>query len=277
MKKPYRTRNRYTTFLKAGRIIAERIAGLDGVVGILGTGSIGRKFGDQYSDLDMIVYAHSNAVRKLDNLLCCGWTSWKGLEFDIPVVSYERALREKVPSAYWTQVRRWDHQNSQILYDTNRRIERLLSEKLVYPDHERRKLLARYQDQVHEYLVFFPELWAERGQLYNVVDSLFRAVQSIILWIYAKNRVFEPYIAKWLFYHLEVKAVPEHVHLETLTEIYTTPTRDLRKAMQIRQRLLDLCEQIELKWDVYGFAEAHERSRRNWAKLPAATKEILSW
>jgi predicted nucleotidyltransferase len=277
MRKSYRTRNRHATFLKAGRIISARIAKLDGVVGILGTGSIGRKFGDQYSDLDLIVYAHAKAVRKLDRLLCCRCTGWKGMEFDIPVVSYERALREKVPSSYWSQVIRWDRQNSEILYDTQQRIEKLLGEKLVYPDSEQQKLLNRYRHRTHECLVFYPELWAERGQLHNVVDSLFRAVQNIVLWIYAKNRVFEPYVAKWLFYHLEVKAVPEHVHLKTLTEVYTTPTRDLKTATQIRQRLLDVCNIIGLKWDVYGYAEAHERSSKNWEKLPQATKDILGW
>ena len=63
---PYHGSNRYRTFLKAGKIIAGKIAEMDGVVGVLGTGSIGRKFGDRFSDLDMTVYAHTEAVRRLD-------------------------------------------------------------------------------------------------------------------------------------------------------------------------------------------------------------------
>lgn len=277
MSGPYRGKNRYPTFLKAGRTIAGKISELEGVIGILGTGSIGRRFGDEFSDLDLTVYAHSSAVRRLDRLVGIGWTGYKGVSFDILVVSYERALKAGVPSAFWSQIERWHQENSQILFDTDDRIKRLLRQKLVYPDRERTKLLKRYHENVHEHLVFFPELWAERGCLYNVIDALTRGVTFIVLWIYAKNRVFEPYMEKWPFYHLETKNVPEHVHLEVLTEIYTKSVRTVAGAMRIRRKLLQLCDQIGLQWEVYGCAEAHERCERNWSTVSEETKRLLSW
>ncbi|MDH4157294.1 MAG: hypothetical protein OEW00_08475 [candidate division Zixibacteria bacterium] len=274
---PYRGKNRYPTFLKAGKTIAAKVSRLQGVVGILGTGSIGRRFGDEFSDLDLTVYAHSDAVKRLGRLVGVGWTGYKGVSYDIPVVSYEKALKAGVPSAFWSQIERWHQENSQILFDTDNRVKRLLQQKLVYADREQKKLMRRYHEAVHEHLVFFPELWAKRGHLYNVIDALTRGVTFIVLWIYAKNRVFEPYMEKWPFYHLEMKNVPEYVHLEALTEIYTRPLRTVAGAMRIRRKLLDLCDQIGLQWEVYSCAEAHQRCEQNWGKVSEETKRLLSW
>lgn len=273
----YRGSNRYRTFLKAGKIIAAKIAPLPGVVGVLGAGSIGRRFGDKYSDLDLIVYAHHHARQRLERLVSVGWTSYRGMDFDIPVMCYETAVKAKVPSKYWTQVVRWDHQQSQILHDTDNRIRRLLQEKLIYPEEERKRLLDKCQQEVHEHLVFLPELWADRGSLYNVIDTLMRGVQSMVLWIYAKNKVFEPHVGKWLFFHLETKAVPEHEFLDELTQVHGTVVRSTAGAMRIRENLLGVCDRIGLKWEVYSWSEAHRRCVSNWEKASQKTKAILKW
>jgi predicted nucleotidyltransferase len=277
MPSPYKGPNRYRTFLKAGKIISKKIAALDGVVGILGTGSIGRKFGDKYSDLDLLVYAHSKAVKRLDKLISIGFISYKGLEYDIEMITYEEALKAKSPSDFWNQLRRWDQQNSQILYDSNNRIKNLLAEKLVYPDWEQKKLLRKYQYQVDELLVYFPEMWANRGQLYNIIDSLTQAVHSIVLWIYAKNKAFEPYLPKWPFFHLENGTVPEAKYLDSLVEIYTRPIRSQATAMHVRKKLLKVCNQIGMKFEFNGFTDVHQRTKANWKKIPEKSKEILKW
>ncbi|UCG61477.1 MAG: DUF4037 domain-containing protein [Candidatus Zixiibacteriota bacterium] len=273
----YRGKNSYRTFLKAGRSIAGKIARLDGVIGILGTGSIGRRFGDRFSDLDLVVYAHSDSIKRLRRLVSVGWTGYKGMEFDIPVESFERALAARVPSRFWTQVRRWDHQISQILHDTNGQIKKLLRDKLVYPEREQKELLERYRGEIQEHLVFLPELWASRGRPYNVNHALMRAVEKIVLWIYARNKLFEPYTAKWLFYHLEVKAVPEHVHLGALTEVFTQPTRSISGALRLRRKLLRLCDRVGLKWEINSYSEAHRRAIENWARVSEETRKLLKW
>lgn len=277
MPSPYKGPNRYRTFLKAGKIIAKKISALDGVVGILGTGSIGRKFGDKYSDLDLLVYAHSRAFNRLERLISIGFISYKGIEYDIPVISYEKALKAKSPSDFWNQLRRWDQQNSQILYDSDNRLKKLLKEKLVYPDWEQKKLLKKYQQRVDELLVYFPEMWARRGKLYNVIDALTQAVHSIVLWIYAKNKVFEPYATKWPFFHLENGNVPEAKYLESLVEIYTTTIKSHAAAMRIRKKLLKVCEQIGLEFEHDGFADVHPITKENWKKVPEESKKILKW
>ena len=273
----YHGKNRYRTFLKAGKTITAKIAELDGVVGVLGTGSIGRKFGDYYSDLDLIVYAEKRTRRELARLIEHPLIGCKNMLYDIPVVEYEKALKAPVPSKLWSQVVRWDRSNGEILFDSKGRLRALLEQKLVYPDSEQQKLMARYRRHAHEHVVFYPPMWAERGQLYNVVDSLFRAVEDIVLWIYAKNKLFEPYLIKWLFFHLETGAVPESRYLSALTEVYTKGIRTISAAMRARKRLLQVCEEIGLRWDIYSEEEALERGARRWDELPPESQRLLEW
>jgi len=273
----YRGKNKYRTFLKAGKTITEKIARLDGVVGVLGTGSIGRKFGDYYSDLDSIVYAEKASLKELRRMIEHPLIGYKNMLYDIPVVDYEKALKAPVPSKLWSQVVRWDRSNGEILYDSEGRLRTLLEQKLVYPDSEQQKLMARYRRKAHENVVFYPPMWAERGQLYNVVDSLFRAVEDIVLWIYAKNKLFEPYLIKWLFFHLETGAAPESRQLPVLTEVYTRGIRTVSEAMKVRQRLLQMCEGIGLYWDIHSEEEALERGAIRWAKLPPECRRLLAW
>jgi len=273
----YGGRNRYRTFVKAGRTITAKIARLDGVVGVLGTGSIGRRFGDYYSDLDLIVYAHKGAVKDLRRLISIPLVGFKGMLYDIPVEDYEQALKAPVPSKMWSQVVRWDRQNGEVLYDSDGRLKALLEEKLVYPDTERQARLTRYRRRAHEHLVFYPPMWAERGQLYHVVDSLVRGVEETVLWIYAKNKLFEPYIAKWLFFHLENGAAPESRYLPVLTEVFTGGIRSLSAAMKLRERLLGVCAEIGLDWDIYSEEEALLRGKARWEKMSPESRRILEW
>jgi predicted nucleotidyltransferase len=276
MIQPYRGVNRFRSFLKAGRTLANKVANLDGVVGVLGTGAIGRGFGDRFSDLDLLVYARREAVASVRQVVSIDWISHRGMDYDIPTLDFDKALAAPAPSKHWSQVVRWDHQCSRVLYDPEGKIGELLRQKLVYPEAEQRRLLARYKQGIHEHLVFSPELWAERGRLYHVIDTLVRGVQQIVLYIYARNKVFEPYIDKWLFFHLETQAVPEFVHLDRLTRVLARPPKDIKQAMRLRADLLDLCGQLGLIYRCYSHAEAREIGEDDWRRASEKTREVLS-
>ena len=276
-KTAYEGKNIYQKHLRIGKILSDRIAKLDGVIGILGTGSIGRKYGDPHSDLDFIVYAKKEYVKSIEKLISYGWIAYKGVSYDLVVAEYEKACRARVPSSHWTQLRRWDFQYSQILHDTRGRVKKLLKEKLVYPDSEQEKLLKHYYWEIMEHLVFYPELWRDRGNLYNISDTLIRASQNIILWYYAKHKLFEPYIPKWSYFHFETRNVPRPELLKKIIVPVTNPVKSLKEAFKIRESLIDICQSIGIKFEMLSSAEADIKMEKNWEQLPDKVKELLSW
>ncbi len=273
----YKGVNRYDEFLSAARIIAGKISQIDGVVGILATGGIGRGYCDDFSDLDLIVYTDHSKVREIDKYIAVGWLRYKEIDLDTPVESYQKALNQKSPSKYWSQVMRWDRENSQLLFDTDDRIANLLKEKLVFPDWEQKKLLSAYRENVDEHLNYNFQLWEMRGSAINLADSLIRAAQSVILWIYARNKEFQPYLSKWLFYHMETGRVPEAKYFSVLKKAYLAPVANIGQGRKIRADLLKVCKRIGIELEYENLKALHDKEDNNWLKAKDKTKFYLSW
>jgi hypothetical protein len=278
VKKPgYKSANRYRKFLAASKRIAGKIATIDGVVGILATGGVGRGHCDDLSDLDLIVYADDAVVKDLNSYIAVGGLRFKGMELDTPVASYQKALKHKSPSRYWSQIMRWDRENSQILFDTDRRIENLLKAKLVFPDWEQKKLLKKHAHGVTDDLIYNFELWTKRGTPLNLSHILTQGAEHLILWIYARNKRFQPYLPKWLFYHLENGFVPESKYLSTIKLPFVSPATTVRDARKMRARLVDLAGKLGVDFEFRTVAQVHAEEENNWEKASDRTKSYLSW
>lgn len=275
--KAYRGGNRYDEFLKASKAIAGKVSEIPGVVGILATGGVGRGWCDDLSDLDLIVYARESRCREIDRYIGVGGLRHKGIELDTPVVPYERALRHKSPSAYWSQVRRWDRQNSRILFDPAGKIKSLLKAKLIFPEWERKKLMDRHSRKVNSFLIYDFTIWSKRGRPHNLAHVLLQGTEHLILWIYARNRQFQPYAPKWLFYHLETGRVPEARYLATIRRPFTASITTIGGARKIREDLLDLCDRMGLPFEYRSTGEVHGEEARNWEKAPEKTRRYLGW
>jgi len=273
----YHNTNRYREFLSAAKIISKKIARIRGVVGIIATGGIGRGYCDGYSDLDLIVYADDNRTKDIRNYIAVGWLAYKGIELDTPVESYQKALNHKSPSRYWSQVIRWDRENSKVLFDPNDKIKKLLEKKLVFPDWEQKRLLRKYCWEIELHLKHYFEMWEKRGEIVNLAQTLIRAAENIVLWIYAKNRKFQPYIPKWLFYHLENKAVSESQFFDIIKKPFLEPIETIRRARQIQKELLGFCEKIGLQYRFKDVKEILNKEGDNWKKATEKTKYYLSW
>lgn len=132
----YRNDNRRDEFLQAAKAVSKKISTIEGVVGILATGGIARGYCDDYADLDLVIYANEEKVVEIGNYIAVGWLMHKNIGLDTPVASYEKALRADAPSAYWSQVMRWDRQNTILLFDFENRIGDLLLENGQVPEAE---------------------------------------------------------------------------------------------------------------------------------------------
>ena len=273
----YKSKNRYQEFLHAAKIIAKKISKIDGVVGILATGGLGRGHCDDFSDLDLIVYVDDKKVKEIEKYIAVGFLRYKEIDFDTPVVSYQKALNEKSPSRLWSQVLRWDRENSQILFDRGGKIARLLKEKLVFPDSEQKRILSYHGQLVDDLLNYDFRLWAKRGEVINMAHCLVNAAEHMILWIYAKNKKFRPYTTKWLFYHLENNSVPEAKYFSIIRKAYLNPIKTVKQAKGVRDSLVKLSKKIGIKFYFEDLEALHKRSRENWKKAKEKTKFYLSW
>ena len=272
----YRGKNKFDEFLSAATTISGKISKIEGVVGILATGGLGRGFCEDHSDIDLIVYADKDKVREIGKYIAVG-VRYKGIDLDTPVVSYQMARDQKSPSRYWSQTMRWDRSNSSIMFDTRNRIRDMLKEKLVFPDSEQKRLLGKYRWAVEEYLVYNSETLERRGNLVNVSHALMHATENIILWIYAKNRRFQPYTPKWLFYHLENGFVPESRHMRTLQRPFLGPVKTVEQARAIRAELIGLCDKIGLRFKYRSVDEIFGTGDEKWGIASEKTKYYLSW
>ena len=260
----YTGKNRYNEFLSAAKIISKKISRVEGVMGVLATGGLGRGYCDDYSDLDLIVYVDDKKVKEIEKYIAVGYLRYKEIEFDTPVESYKKALNHKSPSKYWSQVMRWDRENSQILFDTEDKIKNLLKEKLVFPDWEQKKLLRRHRQGVEDHLKYNSGMWEKRGNPINLSDSLIRATEHLILWIYAKNKKFQPYIPKWLFYHLENDFVPESKYFDIIKKPYLNSLKTINQARKTKNELLKLGQKIGLKFGYENVEDLFAQNRNNW-------------
>lgn len=273
----YNSTNLNRQFIRAAKIIAGKISHIDGVVGIIAAGGIGRGHSDEFSDLDMIVYADSVRVKEIGKYIAVGQLYYKGIHFDIPVESYQKARRYKVPSSYWSQAVRWTLKNSRILHDTEDRVAGLLAEKVVFPDSERKKLMKRYRLEANEILNYMFPTWEARGEVYNLAHLLRLATESIMLWIYARNRKFQPYLVKWLFYHLENGFVPEARFFPVIKKVYVNQINNLARAGKIRKELIELCGKLGMDIHEEKWSEVIETNSNNWKKASVKTRYYLSW
>lgn len=273
----YRSPNLNRKFNRVAKIIAGKIAAIDGVIGIVATGGIGRGHSDEYSDLDLIVYADQKKYREIDKYIAIGQLHYKGIDFDTPVESYQKALRHRVPSAYWSQALRWTLENSRLLYDSGDMIAKMLSEKVVFPEAERRRLMHDYRHWTDEILNYMFPTWETRGEVYNLAHTLRQAMDNVILWIYAKNGRFQPYLRKWLFYYLENDMVPEARFFPRIKKVYVESIETKRQARQIRMDMIDLCSRIGMEIHEVKWQDVLKTNSRNWEEASEKTKFYLSW
>lgn len=273
----YKSRNLNAKFRRVAKIIAGKIAAIDGVIGIVAVGGIGRGHSDEFSDLDLIVYAEDAAWRDISRYIAIGQLNRKGIDFDIPVKSYTSAMRHKVPSAYWSQELRWTLQSALILHDTGSRIANMISSKVIFPEAERKKLVDDNCHWADEILNYMYPTWKQRGHTHNLAHLLRTAAEHIILWIYAHNGLFRPYMRKWPFYYLENDFVPEARHFSLIKRAFTAPITTRAEADRLRKDLFALCEKIHIGIEPIEWKDVVRKNMNNWKNASEKTKLYLSW
>ena len=119
---------------KAARVakeFAQRYMG-DGIVGIVFLGAIARGYFDYSADIDIALFKKRESEISLANQ----YLKVEELEIHCHLADYEAEL-----NAPWDMAKRWTYSQGRIFYDPQRKVERLLEDKVPLKPEERKWLL----------------------------------------------------------------------------------------------------------------------------------------
>lgn len=85
-----KSRNLNRRFGRPARIVSEKIPGVEGVVGMVAAGGIGRGHSDKFSSLDRIVSADESVARDTREYIAVVRLHDKEIRYDIPMESSRR-------------------------------------------------------------------------------------------------------------------------------------------------------------------------------------------
>lgn len=125
------TPNKITDLLSALDRTLPRFTSLNGVIGILLDGGLSRGYGDELSEIDVVVYLDKEHYTAYQNGVCpigLGIIVIDGFLYDIKLADYEAEAQKA-----WDSVGLWDLSYSKIIYDPEGKMAALMEEKLAKP------------------------------------------------------------------------------------------------------------------------------------------------
>lgn len=180
----------------AARKFVEEITCFKEITGVVLLGGAARGFADKHSDVDIVVFINEKGFDKVPR----GERTYEGHDLDTIVLYYPYAKRED-----WGMEQRWAYSVGKILYDPNRRIEKLLKEKIKFTEEEKREILVEdifflawyginYKEGAWRGYDFSrkPEFWVDRGDIESAHYILNKALDMVLDSLYITNNQLIP-------------------------------------------------------------------------------------
>lgn len=166
------------------------------VAGVVLLGGAARGFADKHSDIDIVVFINKKGFDEAPR----GERTYEGYNLDTIVLHYPYAKRED-----WSMEQRWAYSAGKILYDPNRKIEKLLKEKIKFTEGEKREILVEdifflawyginYKEGTWRGYDFSrkPEFWVDRGDIESAHYILNKALDMVLDTLYITNNQLIP-------------------------------------------------------------------------------------
>jgi len=79
------------------------------------------------------------------------------------------------------------------------------------------------------------------------------------------------------FYYLENNFLPEAKYLDIIKKVYLDPFKTVVQAKRIRTELIELSNNIGIKFNYENLKDIFKQDEKNWEKASEKTKYYLSW
>ncbi len=215
------------------------------VAGVVLLGGYARGSVDEHSDIDLAIFVDDEHSR-----VPVGERWWHSYDVD-HMVFHLNSWRQ----ASWSQEQRQAFSEGRVLYDPQRRIERLLNEKVVFPDDERKLIIVTRIMYLAFYGITYrkkstwrgyklslpPDLWLRRGCAPCAHLTLPHCLNLLIELLFAYNRKFIPDL-KWRLYRAyDLPWLPKDFR-QRINEILVTrglTANDFRRRLSLLNSLYD--------------------------------------
>lgn len=198
MTRPYvnlTSRNRIQDFQSEISRRLDDFTALDGVCGITLNGGLSRGYGDELSEIDLVLYLEARSYALWSggqSPLPLGITRTGGFLYDIKIVSLEEEQQK-----HWDGVALWDLSYARILYDPSGRIAQLTDAKLA--DRPLRLQAEGPLFQCWWYYRLAGDIWIHRGDPVQGHAMLNMAAVQLTGALFLANREYVPH-EKWLIH-----------------------------------------------------------------------------
>lgn len=238
MKPQLKTQDKCDEYLKIAKEYVKKISSNKGVIGVAVGGGLGRGHSDEFSDVDIFVYLTDKGYNKWSKNPPLRVGSFKRgkCTVDIEIFNFNK---ENNPKKSWKIEDRWERQSHFTLFDTNKKVEKLLKEKCVWEKGERQNLLKELLKKCEWYL-WISGTFIKRGDLKQAQYHLNIVIDWILDIVFLKNNHFIPW-SKWkLHYALLMKKKPKDFekNLKEAMKLKSFDEKDIRRRTKAINKIL---------------------------------------
>lgn len=234
-----------------------RFGNMDGVIGVLLTGSVVTDYVDDLSDIDLQVVASAELCGCVEE--ACGFERFRNVD-----VGWEWVTLEELEAALkdWRDdINLWVYSKAKILFDSQDKIENVLSRYRQYPKQIWLEKLYLYWFFATSYAPYDSEKAIQRGDLITAQQYLNQAIEYYTALIFIINRSFVPY-RKWRLKELKKLAYIPHNYENIVIKILTAKNWTKTEFEEKQNILLNLATQLKKMLQQAGVPE--EKLENPW-------------
>ncbi len=198
MNRPYvnlNSKNTIDDLLASLDIEVEKLKSIDGIVGITLNGGLSRGYADHLSEIDIVVYVektHFANWQETKTPFPLGIVMLSGYLYDIKAVDFDSEEKRT-----WDNVSLWDLSYSKILFDPEKKIEKLMRDKLSCTPKTKEAEGLLFSSWWYYKLA--GDIWIHRGDALQGHYMLNKAVVPLIEALFIANGEYIPH-EKWIIH-----------------------------------------------------------------------------
>ncbi len=164
------------------------------VIGIVFLGSIGRKYGNELSDIDIGIFVRRGFDPKKYGLKWEGETKFNRFKIDYFFKDFNEFVKEDLDLEG-----KWAYKFSEIYYDPTGKVRKIIKEKIKLSKEDWRYLEMEGIVQAFYYCVSVPKKLVIRKDLESAYLSIFFGIKYLFQALYAYNREL-PAADPWYYF-----------------------------------------------------------------------------